>query len=256
LTICLVYYLVQEKMIFVPTVYGSSFRYKLASEFEELSIPTPKGGEINGILIRQDHARGVIFYLHGNTGSLNRWSYSAEELKHFGFHVFAMDYRGYGKSSGHRSEALMHSDVLACWENIQSRFPGMPMHIYGRSLGSGFAVRLAARIEAKSLLLETPFYSLTNLARMHFPFLPVKFLLKYEFRSDKYLSRVKCPIAIFHGTKDRIVPYRSALKLYKLIADRPDTLMVTVVGAKHNNLNAYPLFREKVAAFLDGHVVS
>ncbi|MFT4679315.1 MAG: alpha-beta hydrolase superfamily lysophospholipase [Flavobacteriales bacterium] len=249
--ICIVYYFAQEKFIFIPFKYGKSFKYKLATEFEELFIPTPFKGNINAVLFQKPNPQGVILYLHGNTGSLNRWALMAEELTHFNYNVMAIDFRGFGKSKGPRKEEYMHADVQACWDYLGDLFPDKPKLIYGRSLGTGMAVKLASANAPSGLVLETPFYSLLDVAQFYFPFLPIKLLLRYEFRSDKYISQVICPTLILHGTKDLIVPYHSALKLFQAAGTNDRIQMVTIVGGKHNNLNAYPLFHEKLAQFLE-----
>ncbi len=249
--ICMVYYLAQEKFIFIPFKYGKSFKYKLATEFEEVFITTPYKGTINAIIFEKPDPQGVILYLHGNTGSLNRWALMAEELTHFNYTIMAIDFRGYGKSKGPLKEEFLHADAQACWDYLEDRFPELPRSIYGRSLGTGMAVKLASANAPNRLILETPFFSLLDVAQFYFPFLPIKLLLRYEFRSDKYISSVICPILILHGTKDRIVPYHSALKLFQAAGAEKDIQMVTIVGGKHNNLNAYPLFHEKLAQFLE-----
>lgn len=146
----------------------------------------------------------------------------------------------------------MHRDMQVCLDAVLKKYSDLPVIIYGRSLGSGFAVPLALNEKVSALVLETPFYSLLDVASSYFPLIPMKFLLRYPFYSEKYIAQVNVPIIIFHGTKDRIVPHSSALKLYQLIKGKRDVSMVTIQGGKHNNLNSYPLFREKLREFLEG----
>lgn len=247
--ICVVYFLFQERFIFVPTFNTSGFRNRLTGTSESFDILTPHNGKIHALLIRAKQPKGLIFYLHGNTGSLNRWQWMADELSAYGFDVFAMDYRGYGRSSGHRTEAILHRDAEYCYDWIAERYRGQTIIIYGRSLGSGFATRLAARRKASALILETPFFNLTDVARSYMPFLPVDTLLRYKFRNDLHIQHVDCPIKIFHGTGDRVVKYSSAFKLYRNVQKIKDVRFTTIVGGKHGNLNAYTLFREEMRAF-------
>jgi len=249
--ICLIFFLIQERLIFIPTKQGTDYEFRLATPYEEHFIDTPNGGKINALLLTVEKSKGVIYYLHGNTGSIKRWRFMAEELTSYGYDVFVIDYRGYGKSKGHRTEELMHSDVEVCFSYLKSRYVEKPIVVYGRSLGSGFGIRLCSKVQADRLILETPYYSLLHVARFYFPFLPTYYLMRFRFRSDLFIDKVKCPIAIFHGTKDRIVPYHSALALFKEVEENSGVEMTTLVGARHNNLNAYPLFRERMSAFLD-----
>lgn len=249
LGVCVVYYLVQERVIFID-FFKSQGTTEIAAPYDEYQLETPNGGSIHGMLIHSKEKKGLIFYLHGNTGNLNRWKFMGEELTSLGYDVFVPDYRGYGKSKGKRSEAYMHSDMEVIFDHITAKTNFKKVVIYGRSLGSGFAVRLAAHRGCDRLILETPYLSLLHVASGRFPFLPVRLLLRYEFRSDKYIEKVSCPIAIFHGSKDVVVPYRSGFRLYEMVRQREDCEMVTLVGGKHNNLNIYPLFREKLGEML------
>lgn len=249
--VCVVYFFIQENFIFVPTLPGDLFEPKLPTPCEEFFLETPHGGKIHALLLKADQPKGLIFYLHGNTGSLKRWQFMAEELSGFGWDVFVMDYRGYGQSKGPRTEAFMHRDVEECFDFISDKYAERPLVIYGRSLGTGFAVRIAARRKARLLVLETPFSNFIDVAKHYIPFLPVRILLRYKFQSDFFIQHSHCPAVIFHGTKDKIVPYTSALKLYKAGEKKIPIDMVTIVGGRHSNLNSFPLFREKLKELLD-----
>lgn len=248
--VCLLYYMLQEKFIFVPTLPGEPFEIRLSSETEEFFFDTPNKGKIHSLLIKVSKPKGIIFYLHGNTGSLKRWQFMAEEIACFGYHVFVPDYRGFGRSKGKRSEAILHRDMEYCFDWLREQHPNMPILVYGRSLGSGFATRLCSRREAHKLVLETPYFNLVDVAQFYVPFLPVKWLLRYQLRSDLYIQNVHCPIHIFHGTRDLIVPYESAFKLFRMVEHNKKVSMTTIPGGKHSNLNRFPLFHERLRQFL------
>ena len=132
---------------------------------------------------------------------------------------------------------------------ISKKYPNLPVIIYGRSLGTGFATRLASRRIASGLVLETPFFNLIDVARAYLPFFPVDTLIRYKMRSDLYLSHVDYPVHIFHGTKDKVVRYSSAFKLFSSLRGKGNVQMTTLVGGKHGNLNTFPLFRERLSTF-------
>lgn len=251
LGICLAYFLLQEKFIFVPSWPTDHFQPRISTPVEQIFLDTPHGGRVHAILIRAAEPRGLIFYLHGNTGSLYRWQFMAEELTTYGFDVVAMDYRGYGQSQGPRRESWMHRDAEAMLDEVTSRMPDLPVVIYGRSLGSGFATRLASRRRCSGLVLETPFSNLVDVAAHYLPFIPVRLLLRYRFRSDLHINHVHCPVLILHGTRDFIVPHRFALRLFQAARGKANVHMTTITGGRHSNLNAFPLFREKLADFLE-----
>ncbi|MEY3397624.1 MAG: hypothetical protein RL220_218 [Bacteroidota bacterium] len=242
--ICFVYFIIQENFIFVPTLPGPNFTPRLHTEAEEHFIETSNHGRIHGLLLKVPGSRGLVFYLHGNTGSLKRWQFMAEEISGYGWDVFVMDYRGYGQSKGKRSEAIMHRDAEECYDKIAAGYE--KTIVYGRSLGSGFAVRLTSRKKVRHLILETPFLNLADVASHHMPFVPVKFLLRYRFRNDFFIRHINCPVTLFHGTRDIVVPYQSALNLYNIAKIKGNAEMVTIVGGKHSNLNSFPLFRDEL----------
>jgi hypothetical protein len=243
-------YFIQERFIFVPSFRLEPPQLDLASPHEELFFDAPHQGRIHGLLLFHENPKGIIFYLHGNTGNLGRWKYMAEEISRYGYNVLAIDYRGYGKSKGKRSEKIMHDDCFFCCRQIHQRFSDLPLIVYGRSLGTGFATQLAVNHGAHKLILETPFKNLLDVAASYFPFLPMKLLLKYGFRSDLFLPKITCPVLILHGTKDRIVPYRSAIELYNCASPKQNVKMITIPGGRHNNLNAFPLFVDSLRSFL------
>jgi alpha-beta hydrolase superfamily lysophospholipase len=251
LGICFIYYVLQERFIFVPLNFTETFKPAITSVCEEITFNTPYGGIIHGLLIKKQESRGLIFYLHGNTGNMKRWQFMAEELSDYGYDVFVMDYRGYGHSRGRRSEARMHRDVEFCFDEIVQTLKNKCIIIYGRSLGAAFATRLASRRSADALILETPFYNMHETGKYYLPFLPTKYLLRYRFRSDLYIQNIHYPIHIFHGTSDRVVPHSHAQKLYHIAKQSGRTVwMITINGGKHSNLNSFPLFRKKMEELL------
>ena len=243
-------YLVQERLIFVPNLIKKDPSIKLVSDYEDIYISGKSDGKLHGMLLKTDNPKGVILYFHGNTGSLYKWSVLAEELTHYGYDVLPFDYRGYGKSSGKRSEEIMHDDALLFYNVVKEKYGEENIIIYGRSLGSGFATKLAADQNPKKLILETPYDNFRNVADYHFPFLPNRWLLKYEFRNDKNIKNVSCPILILHGTRDRVVPFKLAINLYENIGENVNNQIVTIPRGRHNNLSSFALFREKVREFI------
>ncbi len=244
------YFVLQERFIFIAVHSSDKVNYTLASEYDEVFLNTPFKGRIHGLHIKSKEKRGVILYFHGNTGSIRRWAVTGEELTSYGFDVLIIDYRGYGKSRGRRSEMAMHLDAEAAYQYLEQFYEKKDIVIYGRSLGSGVAVPLAAKHPESKLVLETPFYSLLEIAEQQAPYVPIGFLLRYPFRSDEIIGGIRNPLIIFHGTRDRVVPYQSGLKLFEK-AGSDDKQMVTIPRGRHNDLAKYALFREKMHGFLN-----
>ncbi|MCD8529233.1 MAG: alpha/beta hydrolase [Chitinophagales bacterium] len=144
-----------------------------------------------------------------------------------------IDYRGFGKSTGKRTERNIEADCQIAYKYLKRFYAENQIIIYGCSIGSGFAAHLAASNYPKKLILDSPYYSMYHLAKMYLPFLPIASLLKYPLRTDQFIRTVKCPIYIIHGTDDKLIPYRHALKLSQL---NTRATLIRIKGGGHNNL--------------------
>jgi len=252
--VCVFYYVFQERLIFAPrwpVIAGDEIL--ISSDYESLFVDTPNDGRIHTLLIKSNRetSRGCILYFHGNTGNIQRWAPIAEELCSYGFDVMLPDYRTYGQSTGRLTEENLYSDALDLFRYTKSRYPEEKICVYGRSLGSAMASWVSARATPGAVILETPFNNLIEVASHLSRIIPVKFFLKFNFRNDVHLKQLSSPILIFHGTKDKLVPYKLGLKLYESIKDKPNTHMLTIPGGKHNNLNGYPILRARLSEFFD-----
>lgn len=249
---CLFYFLFQERLIFVP--WNGKYRsanLNLGFDFDELFLDAPDGGRIHMIRIKSAVSRGAIIYFHGNTGNIQRWAPMAKELSTYGFDVYLPDYRGYGQSIGKRTQAMLYKDTLLIYTEVAQHYVAGKICIYGRSLGSAMSTWLAANRPNSALVLETPFYSLVDVAERHLKIVPVRLFLRFQFRNDLYINKVDSPILIVHGTKDKLVPYKSALALFNSVRDRGKVRMITIPGGKHGNLNGYPLMTKSLDEFFN-----
>lgn len=254
LALCAFYLFFQERLLFVSLRRKNiSAKIVLGSEFEEIFIEGPEDGSIHVLHIKSKNPRGCIIYFHGNTGGVDRWGAIAEELTSYGFDIFLPDYRGYGKSRGPRTQELLYQDAALVYEKAQSFFQEKQICLYGRSLGTGFATWLAARTNPAAVVLETPYLNMIDVAAHHSKIVPIKLFLKFQFRSDLFINDIKAPILIAHGTKDKIVPYKSALALYDCVEDKESVKMLTIPGGKHGNLNGYPVMRKSLEEFFDAN---
>ena len=255
IVLCLFYFTFQERWIFVPLgKLSKNAHIRLGSPYEEVWIEGEEKGDLHALYLPVENALGTILYFHGNTGNIKRWGAVAEEVSSLGYNVLVPDYRGYGKSRGKRSEQLLKSDAVRWYEFLVEYQEFSAPVIYGRSLGSAMACHVAANKQVSGLVLESPFYSLEELAGHYIPFVPARWLVRYTFRNHQCLKNARCPIAIFHGTKDIIVPYSSGHKLFQIVRERSEVEMITIPGGKHNDLNGYPIFREKLRDFLKSAV--
>ena len=253
--LCLVAYFVQERFIFKPEKLDPNFKFSyqgIADKFEELNFETETGVNINGIRFYHDDPKGLLMYFHGNTRSIKGWSKYAKDFTRCGYDVLMIDYRGFGKSTGKRSEDNMNIDSQYIYNRMRAKFNYKEENIiiYGRSLGSGFACKLASNNKPKMLILDAPYYSFSHLTNRFLPFMPVAILLRFSIRTDIWIRYVRCPIFIIHGTKDWLIPYTSSVRLANLVplAAR----LVPIYGGGHNNLPSFPEYHDKVEEILDG----
>jgi uncharacterized protein len=250
--LCLFYYLLQERFIFVRFRTGSNYRFRFQYPFEERFLTTTDGGRLHGLYFPAEDAKGVVLYFHGNTGSLRRWGKLAPRFTRLGYDVLMPDHRGYGKSRGRLSETALIADALSWYDQLLGQWPERDIVLYGRSLGSGLATPVAAVRNPRMLILETPFANLYDVARSYLPILPYRLLLRYPFRSDIAIRRVKCPVFIFHGKRDTLVPYSSALKLYSRIPSHLQRELISFPKGHHSDLYRFPRFRRVLSKLLSG----
>lgn len=241
-------YLWQEKLIFFPEKVPADYKYSFRQPFKEINLTTPDGSRLHALHFKIEKPKGIILYFHGNAGSLRTWGYLAEELLPYGYEVFMPDYRSFGKSTGKLSQENMYHDAQLTYNYLRQHYPENQIVIFGRSIGSGVATKLAAENKPQLLLLESPFYNFADVANTHYPFLPVSLLLRFTFRSDKYIKQVNCPVYILHGTADEVVPFRSGEKLARLLKS-PENFTV-IEGGGHNNLSSFPAYRQALNRIL------
>ncbi len=231
-----VIYFWQEKFLFKPEKLPADFEYKYGEEIEfmEYNLETVPGVNINGIHFCLDKPKGVVLYLKGNSRSIKGWGRFAVDFTRLGYDVIMIDYRGFGKSTGKRTEAGIKKDLQFIYDEMKKQVAEKYIILYGRSMGSGFAAKLASTNNPRMLILESPYYSIKKTARRYTPFLPLSLLLRFPIPTYKWLKYVSCPIKILHGTNDRLIPYKTAVKLSKINPE--NTRLYSVIGAGHNNL--------------------
>jgi len=247
--ILIMLYFFQEKLIFLPTTLPQNYSFSFSQPFEEIFLTAEDGAILNGLHFKHKESIGTILYFHGNAGDLSRWGNIATFFVVRGFNVIVMDYRTYGKSSGTLSEEALFNDAQMFYDYTLDHYREENIILYGRSLGTGIASKLASKNQPQQLILESPFYSMQDLAKKRFPFLPVKWLLKYQMLSHDYIQLAKCPISIFHGTDDTVVPYESGERLFNSLSIKQKRL-ITIPNGSHNNLVEFDAYREGIELVL------
>ena len=234
-------YFFQEKILFLPTSLEQDYQYQFNYPFEELFLETDNESIINALHFKAVNAKGVVLYFHGNSGDLSRWGKVAEYFVEKQHDVLIMDYRTYGKSTGKLNESVFYTDAQYCYDYLLKQYAEEEITVYGRSLGTGIASYLTSKNNPKQLILETPYYSILDVAQYRFPIFPIKKFLKYKFPTFEYLPNINSPITMIHGTGDAIVPYSSGKKLLELELENLN--LVTVKDGTHNNLAEFEIYQ-------------
>lgn len=200
------------------------------------------GGVINGIHFKVPNSKGVIYYLKGNSRSIKGWGKFARDFVSKGYDFFMVDYRGFGKSHGKRTEAILYNDAQHIYKWLSAQYTEERVIIYGRSLGSGIAARIASWNSPRMLILDSPYFSFLKQIRRYGFFLPIRWLLKYQMRTDLFIKKVSCPIFILHGRKDRLIPFSNTLGLKAVAPTKVKVFEIAEGG--HNNLPDFAEYHE------------
>jgi alpha-beta hydrolase superfamily lysophospholipase len=240
--LCVLIYFFQHYFFFRPEILATHFKYQYPFPFEELNFDMEDGGSINAIHFKVPNSRGVVYYLKGNSRSIKGWGKFAKDFVSNGYDFFMMDYRGFGKSRGKRSQEKLFADAQYLYQWIRNQYAEEKIIVYGRSFGSGIAARVAGWNKPRLLLLDSPYFSFLYNAQRYAFFLPLKWLLRYDLRTDQYLKSVSCPVHIIHGTKDRLLSYDQSVKLQALHPTK--VILHSIEGGRHNNLPDFPEFFE------------
>ena len=245
-------YFLQEKLLFHPEKLPARYQFEFSFPFKELHISTTPEATINGLYFQAEKSQGLVLYFHGNAGSLRTWGGVAQDFLVCNYDVLMIDYRGYGKSTGKLSEEALYNDAQKVFQYVSKHISFDKVVIYGRSLGTGIATKVAAENEVDLLILESPYYSMLDLANNWMPWLPQKWILKYPMRTDVYLLQVKCPIFIFHGDQDKTIYPGSSLKLSRSFKSGDELFPIS--GAGHNNIGLFQEYHRKLKEVLSRRI--
>jgi fermentation-respiration switch protein FrsA (DUF1100 family) len=200
--------------------------------------------------------RATVLVFNGNAGNRAYRVPLAEALRRRGFHVLLVDYRGFGGNPGVPTERGFAADSRAAYAYVASRSDVDPFRLvyFGESLGAAVAVDLASEHPPAALILRSPFTSMADIGSHHYPFLPVRLLIRDRFPSIDRIARIRAPLLVIAGDRDRIVPFEYSRRLYDAAAS-PKELKV-IRGADHNDdeLLAGHEMLAAVLAFVNRHV--
>ncbi len=242
-------YCFQDKILFHPTLLTDDYVFDLDARFSENFLELSTGDKVHYLKFPSPSSKTVVLYFHGNGGALNEWSYFAQNLhQKLNLAVWIVDYPGFGKSSKKLSKTgeglvLMGEELLG---ELKKEHPDKKIVLFGRSLGSGVVSEIAKGVDG--VILETPFYSVGEMAKELYPIIPT-FLLKYNLDNSKLKNANVENILVLYGGSDQMIPVSHPKRLkgvYPLSAK-----FVEIEKGGHNDLPMYKKYWEELTIFFN-----
>jgi hypothetical protein len=228
-------YITQRSLMYFPDTVHTTPAQAGFPEAEEVTLSTSDGQHIIAWHVAPSANKPVILYFHGNGGALRYRVARFKKLIADGLGLVALEYRGYGGSSGSPSERGLITDAETAYAFAVARYPAQQIVLWGESLGSGVAVALAAEKPVGRVILEAPFTSTAAVAAMRYWYIPVRLLMKDQFHSDRRIHKVTAPLLILHGLLDHTVPYAMGEHMFDL-ANKPKHIVRFLDGG-HDDLD-------------------
>lgn len=231
-------FLRQREMVFpIPTAERTTPAAAGFTTAEEQFLTTSDGEKIIVWHVPAKPGHSVIVYFHGNGDFLAGRVSRFEAMTADGTGLVALSYRGYAGSSGAPSEDGLLRDAAAAYAFAAARYETQRIVVWGFSIGTGVAVGLASEHPVGKLILEAPYTSVVDVVALRYRFIPVRFLVRDQFRSDERIGRVTAPLLIMHGTSDLVIPFAFGERLFAL-AHEPKQF-VRIPGGGHDDLAGF-----------------
>lgn len=246
-----VLYWQQRRFLFPATRIAVTAAQAGLERFTDIVIETPDGERLQAWWTPPMPGRALILYFHGNGGSLWNRRERARLVTQDGRGLLMVSYRGYGASTGDPSEDGLRVDAAAAYAWL-ARYAPARIVLYGESLGTGVAVRLAGDVPVGGLVLDAPYTSTADVAQTLFCYVPVSLLMRDQFRSIDRVGRVRVPILVMHGSRDGVIPIAQGRALYAAANEPKRFLELTDVDhvgvLEHGGLAALRTFLDEVEA--------
>ena len=209
-------YFYQRNLLYNPSE-NNYLNDKIGFTYKEIYIETDKNIKLKSWFIEKDLEKSkTILFFHGNAGNLFNRVYKLNELNKLDLNILIISWRGFSGNEGKPTEKNLYHDAEEAvrWLNVQG-LDNKDIILYGESLGTGIATELASKNNFGGIILESPFTSMADTAKIYYPYLPVNLLLKDKYDSKSKITDIKIPILIMHGKMDNIVPQKMGLELFE-----------------------------------------
>ena len=249
IAVAVILYRSQRSMMYFPETFHTTPAEADLPQAEEVTLTAADGVPVTAWHVAPRDGKPVVLYFHGNGGSLRYRAQRFRKLIRDGIGLVAVEYRGFGGSPGSPTEAGLIADGQAAYTFAAARYQVQQIVLWGESLGSGVAVTLGAEKPVARIILEAPFTSAAAVAAARYWYLPVRLLMKDQYRSDERIGSVKAPVLILHGADDRVVPYAMGERLFELT--KAPKHIVRFLDGDHEDLDQHGALHA-VGRFLGG----
>ena len=247
--------LFQSKLIYFPSRTIELTPASVGLTFEDISLTTQDGVKISTWWVPQRDARATVLFFHGNAGNNGDRIPELQTLHALGYNVLIVDYRGYGNSEGSPGETGTYLDAQAAWQHLtQSRgLSARSIVIVGESIGGAVAIDLAHRVSPGAFVVQSSFTRLSDIAALHYPFLPVRWMLRHRYDSIDKVGEITCPKLFFHGAEDLLIPLANGKALFEAAAN-PKEFVVTPGEHNDGGFMYADAYAAKLREFIDAAV--
>lgn len=238
----------QVKFFFPGAKIDKDFKFNFSTTFSEVTIIATDSVKLNAVLFKAEATKGVILYIHGNSGGNDKWGLMAATYTNLHYDLFLFDYRGYGKSEGFiKNENEIYKDVQTAYNYLKLIYGENKIIVLGYSIGTGPAAFLAANNHPKELILQAPYYSLPDAMHHLRPSFDTT-KIAFQFNTWKYVKMTTAPIVIFHGDIDKMFYYGSSEKLTAFF--KPGDRLIKLKGAGHAFMVRNPIYLDSLKEVL------
>nr|QBK93478.1 MAG: fermentation-respiration switch protein [Pithovirus LCPAC404] len=215
IVVILVIYDVQDFIVF--TRYGTivdTSHYNIP--IKEIIYPGHDKTQLYGLYIKHEDPKGILIFFHGNTSTVSEWMQFIKRYYDWGYSVFMMEYRGYGKCNGVPKEHLIYEDAMTTYRYVVNclKYSKNKIILNGKSLGGAVSINLASKVDVAATVVDSSFTSMADMADVFIPYLG-RYLCKLSFNSIDLIKKVKSPLLIIHSRDDSMIPFEMSERLLK-----------------------------------------
>lgn len=240
----------QDFLLFHPKKLSADHIFHFNLPCNEVRIPMNASDTIHMVQFvpGKDPARGLVIYFHGNMSNVEHYAKFASVFTENGYEVWMPDYPGFGKSTGLFEEKKIYRLADQVLKMAFSKYSKDSVIIYGRSFGTGPASYAASTGAVRLLILESPYFNLPSLLNRYFFLFPLSRIIKYDMPVWRFLQNTDCPVIIFHGRSDGVIPFSNAQKLKAYLKSGDE--FITVQNGSHNDLTLHEEYKNRLHVLL------